>query len=162
MKMNAKALAPLAIVAAFGLGTLAPHAQTPGSKVGFVDVPSLMSSVAGFKEADDLDKKYQGEFAALQKQAQDIQAKGAAATAADKDKLTQLSATYNAKMKDYEAQVPAKFAPIEAKVDKALNDYAKANGFSVIMSRGAAAQSGLVVYADDTTNLTEAVKKTIK
>ena len=30
------------------------------------------------------------------------------------------------------------------------------------MSRGAAAQSGLVVYADDATNLTEAVKKTIK
>lgn len=162
MKMNAKALAPVAIVAAFGLGTLAPHAQTGAQKVGFANVDALFAASASYKDIKALETKFQGEVATLDKQIKEIEAKGAAATAADKDKRTTLISTYNAKLKDYDTQMKGKAAPVEQQVDKALSDYAKANGFAVIMSRAVAQQSGLVVYADDTTDVTEAVKKNIK
>lgn len=162
MKMNAKALAPVALVAAFGLGTLAPHAQSGAGKVGFANIDALFAASASFKDVKDLETKFQTELKSLDDQIKAIDAKGSAATAADKDKRTQLVSTYNAKLKDYDTQMKAKAGPVEAQVDKALSDYAKANGFSVIMSRAVAQQSGLVVYADDNTDVTEAVKKNIK
>ena len=70
--------------------------------------------------------------------------------------------TYNAKLKSFDDQMKAKAAPVEKAVDAALGNYAKANGFAVVMDRSIAQQSGLVVYADSTTDLTDAVKKTIK
>ena len=47
-------------------------------------------------------------------------------------------------------------------VDKAIAKVAKAQGFSVVMSRQVAAQSGLVVYADEDTDLTQAVIQELK
>ena len=87
-----------------------------------------------------------------------IDAKGANATAAEKQQREALLATYNAKTKP----LNDKTAQVETAIDKSLSDYAKANGFSVIMDRSIAQQSGLVIYADTSTDLTEAVKKTIK
>lgn len=162
MKMNAKALAPLALMAAFGLGTLAPHAQTNAGKVGFVNVKALFAAYPGSKDLDALQAKAQKDLGDLQTQMQQIQAKGAAATAADKTKFQQLSDTYNTKMKDYDKQISDKAAPMEKSVDTALGAYAKANGFSIIMDRAVAQQSGLVIYADEATDVTEAVKKNIK
>lgn len=162
MKMNAKTLAPVALVAAFGLGTLAPHAQTGAQKVGFVNVDALFAASSGNKDLQALNAKAQAELGPLEKQIQEINAKGASATAADKDKLNQLLTTYQAKAKDYGTQIQAKSAPVEQAIDKALGDYAKANGFSVVMDRNVAQQSGLVVYADTSTDITEAVKKSIK
>lgn len=162
MKMNAKALAPIALVAAFGLGTLAPHAQTGAQKVGFVSVDALFAASSANKDVQALNSKAQAELAPLEKQIQDIDAKGTAATAAEKDKRAQLVTTYQAKAKDYSTQIQAKTKPVEEAIDKALGDYAKANGFSVIMDRAVAQQSGLVVYAETSTDVTEAVKKNIK
>lgn len=162
MKMNAKALAPIAIVAAFGLGTLAPHAQTAGTKIGFVNVDDLFAAHPADKDIKALQTKYQTDLSALDKQIKDIDAKGTAATAADKDNRAKLVTTYNNTLKTYDDQMKAKAAPVEKSIDTALGNYAKANGFSVIMDRSVAQQSGLVIYADPTTDLTEAVKKNVK
>ena len=39
---------------------------------------------------------------------------------------------------------------------------AKSNGFSIVMDRDVAAKSGLVIYADPTSELTDAVSKAVK
>ena len=162
MKMNAKALAPLALVAAFGFGTLAPHAQTTPAKVGFVNVDALFAAHPSDKEVKGIQTKFQTELQDLDTKIKAIDSKGAAATAAEKEQRTQLVATYNAKLKDFDAQMKAKAGPVEQSVDKAIGDYAKANGFSIVMDRAVAQQSGLVVYADGGTDITEAVKKNVK
>lgn len=151
-----------ALVVAFALGQVTPHAQTGAQKVGFVDVQALFAVSASHKEVQALSAKAQAELAPLEKQIQDLDAKGSAMTAAERDKRTQLVTTFTAKAKDYDAQIKAKAAPVEAAIDKALGDYAKANGFSVVMDRTVAQQSNLVVYADSATDITEAVKKNIK
>ncbi len=162
MKMNAKALAPIALITAFGLGTLAPHAQTAPQKVGFVNVDTLFAAHPADKDVKTLQTKFQGELADLDSKIKAIDAKGAAATAAEKDSRKTMVDTYNAKLKDYDTQMKAKAGPVETSVDNAIGAYAKANGFSIIMDRSVAQQSGLVVYADTSTDVTEGVKKNVK
>lgn len=161
MKMS-KWLAPITIVAAFALGALSPQAQTSGFKVGFVNVDTLFAAHPGDKEIKALQSKYHTELTDLSKKIKALDAKGTKITASEKDQRVQMMTTYNTKAKSYDQQMKTKGAPIEAAVDKALASYAKSNGYSIIMNSGVAQQTGLVVYAEPSTNLTEAIKKTIK
>lgn len=162
MKMNAKALAPLALVAAFGLGTVAPHAQTTAQKVGFVDVPKVIAAHSTNKDITDISKKADAELAPLYKQVQDIDAKGAAATAADKDKRAQLVSTIQAKSNTYNTQLKPKVEAAQTAANNAIAAAAKANGYSIVMDRNVAASTGLVVYGEDSTDLTAAALKNLK
>ncbi|BDP41098.1 cationic outer membrane protein OmpH [Deinococcus aetherius] len=162
MKINAKALAPLAIVAAFGLGTLAPHAQTTPQKIAFVDVQRLLAAHPADKDLQAIQQKANTELSGLQKQIQAIDAKGAQATAAEKQNRATLVSTLQAKAKTYDDQMKPKMETVEKAVDAAVNSTAKANGYSIVMDRGVAARSGLVVYADNSTDITEATLKAVK
>lgn len=162
MKMNAKALAPLAVAAAFGLGTLAPHAQTAPQKIGFVDVQKLLAAHPNDKDIKAIQQKANTELGDLDKQIKAIDAKGAAATAADRQNRDALVKTIQAKAKAYDDQMQPKVSVVEKAVDAAVNSAAKANGFSVVMDRNVAAASGLVIYADDSTELTAAALKALK
>lgn len=162
--MNVKTLAPIAVVAALGFGTLMPHAQTAPQKVGFVTVAEVLKAHPNNAAIVALQGKASTELNGLDAQIKAIQAKGAAATAAEKDQATQLSATLSAKAKDYDAQLTKAVAPVETAVDTAVSATAKAQGFSIIMDRAAAGPSGtgLVIYADPSTDLTAAVIKNLK
>jgi outer membrane protein len=162
MKMNAKALAPVAIVAAFGLGTLAPQAQTPPQKVGFVDVQKLLSAHPNDKELQEIQKKATAELGELEKQIKAIDAKGASASAAEKQNRTTLVSTAQAKAKAYDAQMQPKLTAVEKAVDTAVNTVAKANGYSIVMDRRVAQQSSLVIFAETNTDLTDAALKALK
>ncbi|WP_034383794.1 OmpH family outer membrane protein [Deinococcus sp. YIM 77859] len=162
MKINAKALAPLAVVAAFGLGTVVPHAQTTPQKIGFVDVQKLLSAHPNDKDIKAIQQKANAELSDLEKQIQAIDAKGAQATAADKDRRAQLLSTAQAKAKSYDTQLQPKVQAVEKAVDAAVSSAAKANGFGIVMDRNVAAASGLVIYADASTELTDAALKALK
>lgn len=161
MKMNAKALAPIALMAAFGLGSLAPHAQTTPQKIGFVDVQKVLAAHPNDKDIKAIQTQANNELGALDKQIREIDAKGTAATAADKDKRTQLLSTAQAKAKAFDTQMQPKVDAVEKAVDTAISSAAKTNGYSIVMDRAVAAQ-GLVVYADGTTDLTDAALKALK
>ena len=162
MKINPKALAPLAVVAAFGLGTLAPHAQTAPQKIAFVDVQKVLAAHPNDKDIKAIQKQADTELAEYSKKIQVIDAKGAQATAAEKDQRAQLLTTAQAKAKAFDAQLQPKVQALETAVDKAMNTVAQQNGVSIVMDRGVAATSGLVVYAEQGTDLTESVLKAVK
>ncbi len=160
--LSPKALAPVAIVAAFGLGTLAPHAQTAPQKIGFVDVQKLLTSHPSNPEIEAIQKKADAELSVMDKQIKAIDAKGAQATAADKQSREQLIKTLQAKAAEYDKQLQPKIAVVETAVDAAIDKVAKANGFGVIMDRNVAKNSGLVVYADPAAEMTDATVKALK
>ncbi|PNY82177.1 OmpH family outer membrane protein [Deinococcus koreensis] len=162
MKMSAKALAPIALMAAFGLGTLAPHAQTTPQKVGFVDVSKLLAAHPNDKEIQDVQKKADAELVGLDKQVKAIDAKGTAATAAEKQQREQLVATIKSKAEAYDKQIQPKIAVVEKAVDTAVGAIAKSNGYAIVMDRSVAQKSGLVIYADATTDMTDAAVKALK
>lgn len=160
--MNLKTLAPLAVVAALGFGSLMPHAQTGAQKIGFVNVSEVLKAHPGNATIVALQAKEKAELDPMVAQIKAIQDKGAAATAAEKDQATQLLTTVQAKDKDYSAQIQKLVAPVETAVDAAVSSTAKAQGFSVIMDKGIAATSSLVIYADPSTDLTATVIKNLK
>lgn len=160
--LSPKALAPLAIVAAFGLGTLAPQAQTAPQKIGFVDVQKLLVSHPSNPEIEAIQKKAEAELGVMDKQIKAIDAKGAQATAAEKQSREQLVKTIQGKAAEYDKQLAPKVAVVETAVDAAIDKVAKANGFGVVMDRNVAKNSGLVVYADPTAEMTDAAIKIIK
>ncbi|GMA15089.1 cationic outer membrane protein OmpH [Deinococcus metallilatus] len=162
MKMNAKALAPLALVAAFGLGAVTPHAQTAPQKIGFVDVQKLLSAHPNDKDIKAIQDKANTELGALDQQIKAIDAKGASATAAEKQNRDALVKTIQAKAKAYDDQMKPKVDAVEKAVDAAVSSAAKANGYGIVMDRNVAASSGLVVYADNSTELTDAALKALK
>ena len=162
MKISAKLVAPVALSAAFGLGMVAPHAQTTPQKVAFVDVSKLLAAHPNDKSIKDIQAKAEAELGAIDKQIKAIDAKGASATAAEKQTREQLVKTIQAKAADYDKQIDPKITEIEQAVDKAVNTVAKSNGYSIVMDKSVAAKSGLVIYADDNTDLTAAVAKNIK
>lgn len=155
---------PVAVVAAFAMGAMMPkpHAQAGGTKVGFANVQALFAAHPQNKSVEALKKKANDELSGLRKQIEALQAKGAKASAAEKQKLETLGKTYNGKLQALDKQLKAKAGPVEASIDKAIDNYAKANGFSVVMDFAVAQQSGLVVYATPASDVTEGVKKLIK
>ncbi len=162
MKITAKALAPLALVATFGLGTLAPHAQTAPQKIGFVDVSKLLAAHPNDKDIKDIQAKADAELGAIDKQIKAIDAKGAGASAAEKQQRETLVKTIQSKADGYDKQINPKISVVEKAVDTAVSTVAKANGYAVVMDRDVAAKSGLVIYADPTAELTDAALKALK
>ncbi|WP_407539918.1 OmpH family outer membrane protein [Deinococcus radiomollis] len=160
--MNVKTLAPLAVVAALGFGSLVPHAQTGAQKIGFVNVTEVIKAHPSNTSITALQAKEKAELDPMVAQLKSIQAKGVGASAAEKDQVTQLTTTIQSKDKDYSEQIQKLAAPAIAAADVAISSTAKAQGFSIIMDRGIAAPSGLVVYADASTDLTATVIKNLK
>ncbi|AZI42304.1 OmpH family outer membrane protein [Deinococcus psychrotolerans] len=149
-------LAPALLVGGFALGSLTPHAQTAPQKIAFVDVSQVLKAHPDNAAVVALKAKADAELKPLSDQIQALQAQGSKISAADKDKLAQLSATISSKAKDYDNQIQVKVKPITEAVDTAVSTAAKANGVAVVMD--AATAQGLVVFADPSTDLTDAVK----
>lgn len=149
-------LAPALLVGGFALGSLTPHAQTAPQKIAFVNVAEVLKAHPDNAAVVAIKTKADAELKPLSDQIQALQAQGSKISAADKDKLTQLGATLQSKAKDYDAQIQAKVQPITEAVDAAVSTAAKANGVAVVMD--AATAQGLVVFADPSTDLTDAVK----
>ncbi|PTA69223.1 OmpH family outer membrane protein [Deinococcus arcticus] len=162
MKISAKVMAPLALAAAFGLGTVAPHAQTTPQKVGFVDVDKLLQAHPNYKDVQEIEKKAEAELGPIDKQIKAIDAKGASATAAEKQTRETLVKTIQSKADAYNKQMEPKVTAMEKAVDGAITSVAKSNGYSIIMDRDVAAKSGLVIYADGSAEITDAVAKAVK
>ena len=158
-KLNFTLLAPALLVGGFALGTLTPHAQTAPQKIAFVNVAEVLKVHPDNAAVLALKDKQNADLKSLDDQIKALQAQGSAIKPADKDKLNQLITTIQAKIKTYDKQLNDKAAPITEQVDSAVSAAAKANGVAVVMD--AAAASGLVVYADPGTDLTDAVKKAL-
>lgn len=161
--MNVKHLLPVAAVAALAFGTLAPHAQNAPQKIGFVNVEQVVQASPAFAGLKDLQTKAQAELKPITDQLDAIQKKGAQATAADRQAYDTQSKVYESKAKSWNDQINEKQKPILAAVDAAVSATAKAQGVTIVMNKAVAAQSQLVIYADEgATDLTEAVKKNMK
>ena len=149
-------IAPALVAGGFALGSLAPHAQTGPQKIAFVNVADVLKANPGNAAVVDLQNKANADLKTYDDQIKPLQAQGSNISAANKDKLTQLIATAQAKAKDWDKQISDKVTPLTAQVDSAVSAAAKANGVAVVMD--AAAANGLVIYADTSTDLTDAVK----
>ena len=107
------------------------------------------------------------ELEAMQKQIEDIktnlQTKGTTVNEATKQQWLEqgqeLEKTFKRKSEDYEAKLQKRGAeviqPINGKIVEALSKYAAAKGIAIVLDFVAAQNNGLLLYAKDTTNITD-------
>ena len=170
MSLNTKVLfaraVPVLVAAAVGLGfsQLQPlEAQKGASKVGFVDIQKALEADPKGAAVGASKKKLEGQLRDIQTQLVPLQNKGAAATAAEKKKITDLQKIAQDAITKYQTDSKAQLAPVEKALNSLIASTAKAQGFTIVMDRAAAATSGLVVYADvAATDITDTVIKSMK
>lgn len=138
--------------------------KTVASRVGFVDADALVQAHPDYKKIQEVQSQARKELAPLEEKLKPLDEKVRAgqATAKERQDYEALAKTYQATLKKWQDRQNQVLKPILEDVDKAIAKVAKAQGFSVVMSRQVAAQSGLVVYADEDTDLTQAVIQELK
>ncbi|WP_309570857.1 OmpH family outer membrane protein [Deinococcus sp.] len=150
-------LLPLALLATV------PHAQQTKARVAFVNVDTLIkampNSAAYLKVMTQADTDLKAKRTSLQTLATKASSTG---VAADRQAVTMAQKAYNTLQADYTKKIQAAFTPLSTKLNAAVAQAAKANGFSVVMDEKVAAQTHLVLYADKGTSLTAAAQKLLK
>ncbi|GGK32411.1 hypothetical protein GCM10008955_27910 [Deinococcus malanensis] len=151
-------LLPLALLATV------PHAQQSKSRVAFVNVQAAVKAMPGSASYLQLVTKTDADLIAKQKNIQSLASKASASnTAANRQALNNARQAYTKTQTQYAQQVAEAFKPLASKLNSTIARVAKANGYSVVLDQRVAAQTNLVVYANDSaTNLTNAVVKALK
>ncbi len=152
-------LAPLALL------FTQPHAQGSKSKVGIVNVQTVVASMPGGAPFVTLSKQADLDIQTQTRSLQALRAKAAnrAATAADRAAFTSAQKSFQALAVKYDKQLQTAFVPLANRVNSAVTYVARSGGFSVVLDHRVAQSSGLVLYANSqATDMTAAVTARVK
>ncbi|WP_221088701.1 OmpH family outer membrane protein [Deinococcus aquaedulcis] len=141
-----------------------PHAQQAKSRLGIVNVQQAVKALPESKAYLELNAKVAADLNTRQKALQDLSAKAAATrSAADRQALAKAQQAYASARDSYATRIDAAFKPLASKLNAAVTKAAKTNGYTIVFDEQVAAQTSLVVYANESaTNLTPAVIKNLK
>lgn len=165
LKINLRAVPKVLILAPVALLALSPHAQQSKTKVGIVNVQTVVAALPGGASYAALSKKADAD---VQTQAKAVQvllvkANASGATAASRSAYTTAAKKYQASAQSYQKQLQTAFAPLAGRVNTAVASVAKAGGFSVVLDQRVASTSRLIIYANSqTTDLTPGVVAKLK
>ncbi|WP_424951900.1 OmpH family outer membrane protein [Deinococcus sp.] len=152
-------LAPLALLA------VQPHAQQSKTRLGIVNVQSVVAALPGGSGFVSLSRKADTDVQAQAKSVQALlsKARAAGASAADKNAYTAAAKKYQVSAQGYQKQLQTAFAPLATRVNAAVASVARASGYSVVIDARVASQNRLVIYANaKATDLTAAVAARLK
>lgn len=140
-----------------------PHASQKANKLGFIKVQRVVEAVPGNEGYVALRKTFSGQLDAKRKTLQDLSNKyNLSKSKADEQSFRKAQQEYQALEAKQLKQLNAKFKPLKVKIDGAIAQVAKANGFSAVLDMDIAAQSGLVVFGKTELDLTKAVLAELK
>lgn len=153
------------------------EAQDASPKIAFISVQNILFNCKdgqGAKEQltakqNELQKKFTADGAQLEALAKEIETKQSVWSAdvlADKKReATRLERDLKMKAEDakYELNELRKkvLDPIVKKLDRALKEFGKTEGYTMIIDSDVAARSGMIVYGDNAFDLSEALIKKV-
>lgn len=161
--MNRNLAILLAVIVLGGGSALYAQEKPTPNRVGYVNVESVIRAHPDFPQVEAIYKQADAELGPLNQQIEAIQAKIRANQATDKDRqdYQNLGNTYNETSKKWEEQANAKLQPITQKIDQVVATVAQSQGVAIVMNYEVARQSALVIYADQSTDLTTLVSQQI-
>lgn len=136
----------------------------PVLKVGFMDSQKVVQAHPRYKEIQAVIEQAQKELKPLEDQLKTLQPKIQAGTATAKEQQdfqTLRNAYQQASQKWAERRAKA-LEPITKEIDVQIDKFARAQGFGIILDRRVASSSGLVLYGDDSLDVTDEVAKMVK
>lgn len=150
-------LAAVAVAVTLGANL---SAQEPPARLAFVDSQALIAAHPAGTAANDLRDLAAEELGGIRTQLDELQARAQAQGSLsneDAELFNVLVATYDTVQARYQADIAAAAQPAIEAVNAAIRAVAEESGIAVVMDIGAAAENGLVVYAAEGLDLTEAV-----
>jgi len=157
--MKRLTLASVAVVAVALMLGANLGAQDAPTRIAFVDSQALIAAHPAGQAANDLRALATEEVGELRDQLDGLQAKARAEGLNNEEAelFNVLLATYESVQARYAADIAEAAQPAIDAVNAAIREVAEQNGVAVVMDLGTAAESGMVVYAADGLDLTEAV-----
>lgn len=157
--MKRLTLASVAVVAVALMLGANLGAQDAPTRIAFVDSQALIAAHPAGQAANELRALATEEVGELRDQLDGLQAKARAEGLNNEEAelFNVLLATYESVQARYAADIAEAAQPAIDAVNAAIREVAEQNGIAVVMDLGTAAESGMVVYAADGLDLTEAV-----
>jgi outer membrane protein len=174
MSINLIVMKKLVLVFAFALIATVSMAQTTPVKVGYADVEYIFSLMPESKKIEkeledlrvQLKKQYDSQVATFQKKVEEYQKFGATAPEAVRQnserELNQMRDNIQKLEQDSQAEMQKRnttlLTPVQEKVGKVIEEVAKENGFSMILTSQI---SGLevILYVDEKLDISDLVLK---
>ncbi|GEM86741.1 OmpH family outer membrane protein [Meiothermus granaticius] len=144
-------------------GSLVAQNKAVPTKIGYIDAEKVVQAYPTYKNIKDIQTQAQNELKPLQDKLTPLQAKiqSGSATAKDQQDYQVMLKAYQEAAKKWQDKSQAALKPITEAIDKVISTVAQQQGFAMIFDKKVAASSGLVVYADESLDLTEAVIKAL-
>ena len=145
------------ILSLFALG--AAQDQQPLS-IAFVDAGAVLAAHPAGAQAQQLEEQARTELQEIQANVAPLLERlnaGEELSAEERSTLDLSQRTYQETQARYREEIQATIQPAEEAVDTIVAEIAEANGYTLILNRGVAQTSALVVYGPDVPDITQEV-----
>ena len=145
-----------------GGSLIAQNRPTP-NRIGYVDAEKVVQAHKDFKKVQDIRNQAERELKPIRDQLQPLEARlrAGSATAKEQQDYRVLAQSLQEASKKWGDRVNTALKPITEEIDQVIARVAQQQGFAMIFDKKVAASSGLVVYAADELEITEAVIKAL-
>ncbi len=150
----------LGAVAAMVLLSSTLTAQPDANRLVFADSQALIAAHPAGQEASELRIRAQNEVNEIRQQLETIQNRaraGETLSNEETERFNILVTTLESVQTRYQAEIAAAAGPAIEAVNAAIRAIAVEQGYGIVFDIGAAADTGLVVYAADGLDITDAV-----
>ncbi|GAO75000.1 OmpH family outer membrane protein [Meiothermus ruber] len=140
-------------------------AQTPptADKVGYLNARAVVEAHPQFVRVKEVQAKAEAELKPLREQVQSLEAKLRQGNATAQEQQAYRTAVQRLETagQKWSEQQGSVLRPITEDIDMVIGRVAKEQGFAIVLDQEIAASSGLVVYAAQELDLTQAIKQAI-
>lgn len=140
-------------------------AQTPSAadKIGYLNARAVVEAHPQFAKVKELQSKAEAELEPLRTQVQSLEAKLRSGNATSQEQQAYRTAVQSleAAGQKWGEQQNTALRSITEDIDKIIGRIAKEQGFAIVLEQEVAASSGLVVYAAQELDLTQAVVRAL-
>lgn len=143
---------------------LVAQSQPPATKIGYLNARAVVEAHPQFARIKEIQAKAEAELKPLRDQLQPLEAKirAGSATAQEQQNYRTLAQNLQETSKKWNDQQNAALRPItEEEIDKLVSKIAQEQGFAVVLDQEVAASSGLVVYAAQELDITQAILRAL-
>jgi len=133
------------------------------TKIGYLNARTVVEAHPQFVKVKDVQARAEAELKPLRDQLQPLDAKIRAgnATAQEQQTYRALAQSLQETSKKWSDQQNTALRPITEEIDRLIGKVAKEQGFAILLDQEVAASSGLVVYAADELDITQAIVRAL-
>ena len=156
-----KRFLPISVFAAFlSLFALGAAQDQQPLSIAFVDAGAVLAAHPAGAQAQQLEEQARTELQEIQANVAPLLERlnaGEELSAEERSNLDLSQRTYQETQARYREEIQATIQPAEEAVDAIVAEIAEANGYTLILNRGVAQTSALVVYGPDVPDITQEV-----